>query len=71
VPVRTLFHFLPFSLSTSLDLPAPFLNLFSLPHLLTIQVVVLLREVRQLQSMGLPIKRDILIEVETAAKFYR
>ncbi|KAG1663699.1 hypothetical protein FOA52_013267 [Chlamydomonas sp. UWO 241] len=35
------------------------------------QVVSLLREVRQLQSLGLPIKRDVLVEVETAAKFYR
>ena len=35
------------------------------------QVVVLLREVRQLQSLSLPIKREILAEVDTAAKFYR
>ncbi len=35
------------------------------------QLVVLLREVRQLQSLGFPIKRDILTEVETATKFYR
>lgn len=35
------------------------------------QLVVLLREVRQLQSLGFPIKRDVLIEVETANKFYR
>lgn len=35
------------------------------------QVVMLLREVRQLQSLGLPIKKEVLLEVDTAAKFYR
>lgn len=34
-------------------------------------LVGLLREVRQLQSLGLPIKRDVLQEVEVANKFYR
>jgi hypothetical protein len=28
-------------------------------------------QVRQLQSLSLPIKREILAEVETATKFYR
>jgi len=35
------------------------------------QLVVLLREVRQLQSLGFSIKRNILNEVETANRFYR
>ena len=30
-----------------------------------------LLQVRQLQSLALPIKKEILAEVETAAKFYR
>ncbi|KAK9815706.1 hypothetical protein WJX72_008353 [[Myrmecia] bisecta] len=35
------------------------------------QLVVLLREVRQLQALGFLIRREVLAEVETAAKFYR
>ncbi len=35
------------------------------------QLVLLLREVRQLQSLGFGIRRDILNEVEVANKFYR
>ncbi|KAJ9505745.1 hypothetical protein QJQ45_029246, partial [Haematococcus lacustris] len=35
------------------------------------QLVVLLREVRQLQSLGFPIRKEIMYEVETANKFYR
>nr|BCL66104.1 cytoplasmic dynein 1b heavy chain [Volvox africanus] len=35
------------------------------------QLVVLLREVRQLQSLGYGIRKDILNEVEVANKFYR
>ncbi|DBA90074.1 TPA: hypothetical protein ACH3X2_004335 [Trebouxia sp. C0005] len=34
-------------------------------------LVVLLREVRQLQSIGFGVSRDILAEVDTANKFYR
>ena len=35
------------------------------------QIVVLLREVRQLQSLGMTMPKEILQEVDTATKFYR
>ncbi|EFJ44422.1 hypothetical protein VOLCADRAFT_95318 [Volvox carteri f. nagariensis] len=35
------------------------------------QLVLLLREVRQLQSLGFGIRKDIINEVEVANKFYR
>lgn len=35
------------------------------------QLVLLLREVRQLQSLGFGVRKDILNEVEIANKFYR
>ncbi|GFR50179.1 hypothetical protein Agub_g12346, partial [Astrephomene gubernaculifera] len=35
------------------------------------QLVLLLREVRQLQSLGFPVRKEILNEVEVANKFYR
>ncbi len=35
------------------------------------QLVTLLREVRQLQSLGFGVRKDILNEVEIANKFYR
>jgi dynein heavy chain 2 len=35
------------------------------------ELVGLLREVRQLQALGFTIKRNVLVEAETAQKFYR